>query len=60
MRFVIHNAANGQYYFTIVGGNFETLATSETYYSKASCQHTINVIKRDAASASVIDLTKAA
>lgn len=57
MTFRIYRATNGQYYFTITGGNNEKMATSETYVSKSSAQHTINVIKGNAASAQVIDLS---
>ncbi|MGE9835174.1 YegP family protein [Streptococcus sp. FT1-106] len=31
MYFVIKKSIDGQYYFTIVGSNHETVATSETY-----------------------------
>jgi uncharacterized protein len=55
MRFVIRRASNSQYYFTAEGGNYEKMATSETYASKASAQHAINVIKREAAAATVVD-----
>lgn len=58
MRFVIRKATNSQYYFTIsAGGNHEILATSETYVSKASARHAIDVIKGGAGGAQVIDLT---
>jgi uncharacterized protein len=57
MRFVIQKSSNNQYYFTIEGGNYEKLATSETYVSKTSAQNTINVIKREAATATVVDRT---
>jgi uncharacterized protein YegP (UPF0339 family) len=57
MRFVIRKSANSQYYFTISAGNYEVLATSETYVSKASAQHAINVIRGGAGGAQVIDLT---
>jgi uncharacterized protein len=57
MRFIIRKSANNQYYFTISAGNYEVLATSETYVSKASAQHAISVIRGSAGGAQVIDLT---
>lgn len=57
MRFLIKRATNGQYFFTVSGGNSEPMATSETYVRKASAQQTIDVIKRDAGDAQVVDLT---
>jgi uncharacterized protein YegP (UPF0339 family) len=55
MRFVIRRASNSQYYFTIEGGNYEKMATSETYASKSSAQHAIKVIQGGAGSATVVD-----
>jgi uncharacterized protein YegP (UPF0339 family) len=57
VTFKIYKATNGEYYFTITGGNNEKMATSQTYNSKSSAQHTINVIKGNAAGAQVIDLS---
>lgn len=58
MYFVIKKSIDGQYYFTIVGSNHETVATSETYYSKYSAEKTINSIKNSINPNSiVIDLT---
>lgn len=57
MRFVIRRASNLQYCFTITGGNNEVIVTSETYVSKSSAQHAINVIKGNASGATVVDLS---
>ncbi|MGQ0572902.1 MAG: YegP family protein [Pseudonocardia sp.] len=58
MRFVIRKSTNSQFYFTIsASGNYEVLATSETYVSKASTQRAISLIKGGASGAQVIDLT---
>ncbi len=57
MRFVIRKSSNYQYYFTITGGNNEVIVTSETYVSKSSAQRAINVIKGNAAGATVVDLS---
>jgi uncharacterized protein YegP (UPF0339 family) len=51
----------GEWFFVIeAGGNFETLATSETYQSRAACEHAIELIKQQAASATVHDQTPSA
>lgn len=57
MKFRIYRSTDGQYYFTATGGNNEVIVTSETYTRKASAQHAIVVLKGNAASATVIDLT---
>ena len=58
MRFTIRRSTSQQYYFTIsAAGNHEVLATSETYVSKTSAQHAINLIKGGASGAQVVDLT---
>lgn len=57
MYFAINKANNGEFYYRIVGGNYETMAVSETFTSKASAESAINVIKRDAASATILDMT---
>ncbi|MCA1703438.1 MAG: YegP family protein [Actinobacteria bacterium] len=38
-------------------GNYETLATSETYVEKADAQHAIDLIMNGAAGATVVDAT---
>ncbi len=58
MRFRIGKSSNGQYYFEIqAAGNYETLATSETYTTKQACQEAINQIKAGATTATVVDNT---
>jgi len=58
MKFYIHKASNGQYYFVIKGGNGETVATSELYVYKSSAQSTIDSMKRSInVNTPVIDLT---
>ncbi len=52
------NASGTAYYWvTLVGLNNERLMMSETYASKASAQNVVSVIKANAASAIVYDLT---
>ena len=58
MRFKISKSTDGQYYFEIrAGGNYETLATSETYKrrDKRDVLAAIDQIKREVAGADVAD-----
>lgn len=54
---VFKSSVNSQYYWRFKAPNHETVAQSEGYVAKSSAQHAIDVIKREAASASVNDLT---
>ena len=38
----------GEWFFNIVGGNGETMASSEGYNNKKDCLHTVDVIKAGA------------
>ena len=58
MHFSIYRSRDGQFYWEARGGNYETMAVSETYTSKASAEHAIDVVKREAADASVLDMTE--
>ncbi|TFV92605.1 DUF1508 domain-containing protein [Blastococcus sp. CT_GayMR20] len=58
MRFKISESTDGQYYFEIqAGGNYETLATSETYKrsDKRDVQAAIDQIRREAGGADVVN-----
>jgi len=58
MRFRISKSRDGQFYFEIQSaGNYETLATSERYPTKAACQQAIDLIKAQAATATLNDQT---
>lgn len=57
MRFEIHRASGGQFYWRIVASNGQVLATSETYYSKADAQAAAESVQRGATSAPVYDQT---
>lgn len=61
VHFEIRNSTSTTqpFYWRIVGGNGQVLATSETYVRKESCIDAINVVKRNAAAARVDDLTRA-
>lgn len=54
MYFVIRKSSNNQFYFVIKSENHQIVATSETYVYKASAEITINSIKRDINSDSVV------
>jgi len=59
MYFVIDKSNNGQFYFKIKSdGNHETLCHSETYVSRYSAEHAIEIIKKEASTAHTLDMTK--
>ncbi len=58
MRFTISKSSDGQYYFEILSaGNYETLATSETYKrrDKRDVLKAIELIKQGASGADTVD-----
>lgn len=57
MRFVVRKNAAGKFWWRIVGGNNEIMAASELMDRKQSCLDAIAVVKRDAATAKVDDMT---
>lgn len=57
MHFSIWKSKDDKYYWEAMGDNHETMAVSETYTAKASAKHAIEVIKAEAADASVLDHT---
>ncbi len=57
MKFVITKDARGEFRFTLVASNGQTVATSEGYKAKASAMSTIESIKGKAAAAAVEDRT---
>lgn len=57
MYFVIRKNAAGKFWWRAVGGNNEIMAASELMDSKQSCQRAIDVVKAEAASATVHDKT---
>lgn len=54
-QFEIRKSANGQYYWVFQANNNEIVCTSETYYTKTSAQNAIDVVKRLAPPAGVLD-----
>jgi len=57
MKFEIHRASGGQFYWRIVASNGQVLATSETYYNKADAQTAAESVRSHAGSALVYDFT---
>lgn len=55
--FEIKNANGGGYFWTLQGGNNETLCHSEVYTTKAAAQNGIDAAKRVASTARVVDRT---
>lgn len=56
-KFQIYKDKAGEYRWRLRAGNHETIATGgEGYKTKASCEHGIELVKRDAASAEVVEL----
>jgi uncharacterized protein YegP (UPF0339 family) len=56
MRFRISKSRDGQFYFEIqLLGNYEAIATSERFRTKAACMLAIDHIKAGAAAGSIND-----
>lgn len=58
-EFQIRRSGDHQFYWTLhnTNGNREPVATSETYTSKQSAEHSIQQVRQFAGSAKVTDLT---
>lgn len=57
MKIEIRRSANNQYYVRLVAGNNKIVADTETYVSKQGAQHAAELLKREAAAATIVDLT---
>lgn len=57
MYFVIRKNEDGKFWWRAVGDNNKVLAASELMESKAGCENGIDVVKKGAASAKVVDKT---
>jgi uncharacterized protein YegP (UPF0339 family) len=53
--FAIRRSKDGQYWWRAVGDNNEIMAASEPMTTRQSCEHAIQVVKAQAAAASVRD-----
>jgi uncharacterized protein YegP (UPF0339 family) len=51
------NPNTGQYYWHLRADNNEIVAHGETYVRKQSCLDTVNLVKRIAPTAQIVDLT---
>jgi uncharacterized protein YegP (UPF0339 family) len=56
VKFTIEKSGT-QYFVRLKGNNNEIMATTERYTSKATAQNAINVVKREAATATTTDNT---
>lgn len=57
MYFAIWKSKTGRFWYRIVGNNHETMAVSELLNSKQSALSSIATMKREAAAATVVDMT---
>lgn len=57
MRFVIRKNKDGKFWWRAVGDNNKILAASELMESKAACENGIDVVKKGASSARIVDMT---
>jgi uncharacterized protein YegP (UPF0339 family) len=57
VKFKIKRADNGEFYWTCVAANGETLSTSETYKNRLDAEHAIKLVKALAANAPIEDET---
>lgn len=55
---VMKNPNTLQYYWHLKADNGEIIARGETYVSKQGCMDTVNLIKRIASTAPIVDLTQ--
>jgi uncharacterized protein YegP (UPF0339 family) len=56
-KFVVYHDKAKKFRFRLLAANGEIIATGEAYESKASCQKGIDSIKKNAATAEVVDET---
>jgi len=56
-KFEIYKSTNGEFRFRLKAGNGETIAVSEGYASKAGATNGIESVRKNAADATVDDLT---
>jgi uncharacterized protein YegP (UPF0339 family) len=56
-KFEIYSDKGGKFRFRLKAGNGEIIAVGEAYESKASAKNGIDSVKKNAADATVVDLT---
>lgn len=54
-RFIIEKSKNDKFYFNLLAGNGEPIATSEMYESKQGCKVGIQSVKDNAVGADTVD-----
>ena len=57
-KFEMYKDKQGEFRFRLKAANGETIATSEGYKSKDSCKNGIESVKKNAASAEVVEVEK--
>ncbi|MBP1822990.1 DUF1508 domain-containing protein [Mycobacterium sp. OAE908] len=57
-KFELFNDKAGKYRFRLKAANGEVIAVGEAYESKASAKNGVESVKKNAASAEVVDLTE--
>ena len=57
-KFEIYQDKGGKYRFRLKAGNGEIIAVGEAYESKASAKNGVESVKKNAAGATVVDLTE--
>lgn len=55
-KFEVYNDGNGSYRFRLKAGNGEVIATGEAYTSKAGCMNGIESVKKNAATAEIVEI----
>jgi uncharacterized protein YegP (UPF0339 family) len=55
VKFVVRKNKGGEFYWQLVAGNGEVMASSEGMTRKQSCLDSIDSIKKNASSADVVD-----
>lgn len=54
-KFIIETAANGEPFYSLIGGNGETMLTSETFSSKQALLESLETLKGKRMPTTVID-----
>jgi len=57
-KFELYNDKAGKYRFRLKAANGEVIAVGEAYESKASAKNGVESVKKNAATAEVVDLTE--
>jgi uncharacterized protein len=58
-KFVLKRSSNGKFYFNLLAGNNEIIATSEMYESKAAAHKGIESVRHNATDAMLDDRSEA-